>query len=160
MTGIIGAMEVEIKHILAKMQDVTEKSIGGIIFHLGLLEDRPVVVARCGVGKVHAAHAASVMTTHFDVSQVVNVGVAGGIAPEVEIGDVVIATGLVQHDVDVGDFGYPRGQVPGTPELFWGACQNLTSLTKEIADKVLENTGNKCHIGKMATGDQFIHDPA
>jgi len=158
MIAIIGAMEVEIKTIKSHMQDAVTKTIGGIDFYQGKLAGKPVVLAKCGVGKVFAAHAASIITSHFPATSVINVGVAGGIAPEVNIGDVVLSSQLVQHDVDVTAFGYALGRVPSSDDVFWQACKKLVDIGQKAAEEALP-ADKKLHIGAVATGDQFIHSP-
>ena len=158
MIGIIGAMAIEIKHIHAKMQGITKSTIGGIDFYEGTLAGKKVLLALCGVGKVNAAHAASMMVTHFKTKCVINVGIAGGIAPQVGIGDVVIASSLVQHDVEATAFGYALGQVAGTAEAFWQACEELVKKAESAAKEHMQES-KKLHTGTIATGDQFIHAP-
>ncbi|MCL2855884.1 MAG: 5'-methylthioadenosine/adenosylhomocysteine nucleosidase [Defluviitaleaceae bacterium] len=161
MIGIIGAMEVEIRNILTKLTNTKARTIGGIDFTQGELGKSPVVVARCGIGKVNAAHCASIMITGFDVAGIINTGVAGGIAPHVEIGDVVISQDLVQHDVEATEFGYTTGQVPGMESPYFAACQNLVETAKKAGMAALAaNPGKALHIGRIATGDQFIASPA
>jgi len=159
MIGIIGAMEVEIRNILAQMKDVETTTIANVDYHQGKLGQRPVLVALCRVGKVNAAHAASVMVANFDVGGIINVGVAGGIGADVEIGDVVISTDLLHHDVDVGAFGYERGQVPGHPFAHFAADPALIEGAKAAASHILPAHSRNLHLGRIATGDQFISSP-
>jgi adenosylhomocysteine nucleosidase len=150
-------MEVEIRHILTQMENAKITRLGGIDFHRGLLADKPIVLALCGVGKVNAAHAASMMTTHFEIDCMINVGVAGGIGPNIGIGDVVISSRLVQHDFDISasGSGYLAGQMPGNDDLFWQADKSLADAAKAAAAEVLAS--NRVHLGPVATGDQFIN---
>lgn len=158
MIGIIGALEVEIRNILGQMEGKVTHNIGGLDFIEGKLSGNPVVVARCGVGKVNAAHCTSNMLTSFNVTGVINTGVAGGISPDVNIGDVVISTDLVQHDVEASEFGYAIGQVPGMDTIYFPACKNLIEMVEKSAKYAM--SGDKTlHIGRIATGDQFISKP-
>jgi len=161
MIGIIGAMEVEIKCLLERMEIVEVKEVGSIKFHWGTLCGASVLVAQCRVGKVNAAHATSVMLTNFDVKSIINVGVAGAVGAELNIGDVVVGTALVQHDVAATDFGYALGQVPGTEGPFFGACEDLVKTAEKAGSEVLASPdfgggSRKLHVGRIATGDQFI----
>jgi len=160
MIGIIGAMEVEIRNILAQMTDISTKNIANVDYHQGELGDKPVLVALCRVGKVNAAHTTSVMIANFNVSGIINVGVAGGIGGDVEIGDVVVSTDLVQHDVDATTFGYALGHVPSLSETFFTADDALCESAKKAGENILANHGRKLHMGRIATGDQFIASPA
>jgi len=158
MIGIIGAMEVEIRNILGQMKEVTTHTIGQLDFHQGKLAGKPVVVARCGIGKVNAAHCASIMVTNFDVTGIINTGVAGGISPDVNIGDVVISSDLVQHDIEATEFGYSTGQIPGMDSPYIIACKNLMKNAEKAGEATLSQ-GKTLHIGRVATGDQFIASP-
>ncbi|MCL2235963.1 MAG: 5'-methylthioadenosine/adenosylhomocysteine nucleosidase [Defluviitaleaceae bacterium] len=155
MIGIIGAMEVEVQGILEQMTDKTTRTIGGLDFHEGKIGGAPVVVVKCGIGKVNAAHCASILVTSFDVAGVINTGVAGGINPHVNIGDVAISNDLVQHDVEATEFGYVTGQVPGLASPYFAACKELIEKAKTAAKDALPE-GKKWHVGRIATGDQFI----
>jgi len=79
MIGIIGAMSIEVEGLLGKMKTDEAITIGGVTFHTGELANKKVVVARCGVGKVHAAMCAQTMIINFPVSAIINLGVAGAI---------------------------------------------------------------------------------
>ncbi|MCL2575647.1 MAG: 5'-methylthioadenosine/adenosylhomocysteine nucleosidase [Defluviitaleaceae bacterium] len=159
MIGIIGAMEVEIRNILDKMENIKTKNIGNVDYYQGELGGRSVLVALCRVGKVNAAHATSIMIANFDVTGIINVGVAGGISADVGIGDVVVSSDLVQHDVDATTFGYALGHVPSLDDAFFAADGALVNATKKAGENVLAKYGRKLHIGRIATGDQFIASP-
>jgi adenosylhomocysteine nucleosidase len=150
-------MDVEIRSILSRMEEVEAKTIGGIQMHTGKLGKKPVVLALCGVGKVYAAHAVSIVTTHFNTTSIINVGVAGGIAPEVEIGDIVLSTDLVQHDFDASatGSGWLKGQIPYLDSPFFKSGEALVRAAKTAAKSVMPP--EKIHIGRIATGDQFIN---
>ena len=96
ITGIIGAMDVEVESIAANMQNVEHKVISGIPFSKGTLSGRAVVLARCGIGKVNAAVCAQIMVSAFGVNEIINTGVAGAIAKGIKQNDIVIAERFVQ----------------------------------------------------------------
>ena len=79
--GIIGAMQEEIETLLAAMADRTEEQHGGSTFYSGLLRGLPVVVVRCGVGKVNAALSAQILCDCYGVTHLVNTGIAGSLNP-------------------------------------------------------------------------------
>jgi len=154
MIAIIGAMEIEIETILSKMSHVEEKVVCGVRLHKGQLAGKDVVVALCGIGKVNAAHATSIILSAFDISCIINTGVAGGADANVDIGDVVVSSYFVQHDFNV-HLEYAYGQVPGMESAYYSANASLVNLAKATCDKVLQES--KAHVGRIATGDQFVN---
>src|SRR5690554_8153081 len=80
--------------------------------YTGLFGNKKVVVVRCGIGKVHAALATQFVIDHYQPSFILNSGVAGGLSPQVRIGDLVLGSTSIQHDFDVRNFGYAKGVIP------------------------------------------------
>lgn len=97
--GIIGAMPVEIEKIKQNMTIEKETVLHEIHFYEGSYEGRQIVLVTCGVGKVNAGHTAQLLIDRFAVDKVINVGVAGGIQPDVHVGDVVIGVSSTTYDV-------------------------------------------------------------
>lgn len=153
MIGIIGAMDMEVNGLKEKMSSLTVETISGSEFYQGVLCGTPCVVARCGEGKVNAALCAQTMALQFQTSMILNVGVAGGIGPDVHVGDLVVSSGLVQHDFDISDLGYEKGFITNLEKIVIPATPSLTSLAAGLAEKIYDG---KVHIGVIATGDQFI----
>lgn len=153
ITGIIGAMDVEVESIASNMQDVGHKVISSIPFATGTLSGRPVVLARCGIGKVNAAICAQIMLSSFGVGEIINTGVAGGIVKGIRQNDIIIAERFVQHDVDTTAIGDPAGFVSTVNKVFFETDKGIISRLKAAI-------GNKArtHLGTVATGDQFIAD--
>lgn len=153
MTGIIGAMDVEVDSIAANMQDVEHKVISGIPFSVGTLSGMPVVIARCGIGKVNAAVCAQIMISVFGVNEIINTGVAGAVAKGIRQNDIVIAEKFVQHDVDTSPIGDPVGFISSINKIYFETDSGITLRLKAAI-------GNKArtHLGTIATGDQFIAD--
>ncbi|MDR2182553.1 MAG: 5'-methylthioadenosine/adenosylhomocysteine nucleosidase [Clostridiales bacterium] len=162
MIGIIGALSVEIEGLLEKMEIGDIHTIGGLVYYTGEIAGKNVVLARCGVGKVNAAMCAQAMKLGFSVSAVINLGAAGAIDNALNIGDVVVATDLVHHDVNAGSFGYKPGQLPGMDVLAFSADKRLSELAVRACNAAFEQGGIPCtvHHGRIATGDQFIEDAA
>ncbi len=106
--GIIGAMEVEVKELKEQMQITRQLTKAGMEFCEGILEGQDVVVVRSGVGKVNAAVCTQILIDVFDVKAVINTGIAGSLKAEINIGDLVISSDLVHHDMDAVSFGYPK----------------------------------------------------
>lgn len=153
--GIIGAMEIEVEGLKHLMNNISKEVISGITFYEGKIFDKDVVVAKCGVGKVHAAMCAQTMIFKYSPNAIINTGVAGSLDSSLDIADLVISDYLVQHDMDttgVGDsLGFISGidiiKIPASPQLVHKLLQ---------ASKILDNTNVK--VGIIATGDQFVCD--
>ena len=150
--GIIGAMEEEVETLVATLQDRKEMSRAGSVFYEGKLEDLDVVVVRCGIGKVNAAICAQILCSEFAVTHLVNTGIAGSLDPQLDIGDLVVSRDGMYHDFDTTVFGYPMGQVPGSP-VRYEADKALAELAFRAAESV--NPGHT-KLGGIASGDQFI----
>ena len=157
--GIIGAMSVEIETLKLNMTDMTTKERCGMIFYEGKLENVPAVVVVCGVGKVNAALCVQILCDCFDVSHIVNTGVAGSLCVQLDIGDLVISNSAMYHDFDCHSLSdkYPVGQVPGLAVHSFPADPVLVKNAYAAAEQV--NPGHT-QIGKIASGDQFICDKA
>ncbi len=161
--GIIGAMESEVMQLVAALEGARQSTYGGVVFTEGMLLGRPVVVAKSGIGKVCAALCTQLLIDRFEVQAIVNTGVAGGLHPSLRVGDLVVGTDAVQHDVDVGAFGYVRGCLPGcsdrtAPTRFPGDPALLQQFRRAVAGTI----GEGCRVleGTIASGDVFVHDRA
>lgn len=158
--GIIGAMKVEVESILGAAEIASVESHASMRFHLGTLSGVPVVVAQCSPGKVNSALCAQVMADHYHPRAILNIGVAGGIGRDVHIGDVVIATSCVECDYDCTALGSPLGEMnipPDNREITELPCDPVVSGKLRQA---AEGLYGRAHMGVVATGDQFVADPA
>ena len=153
--AIIGAMEEEVEILRNKMEDVQQETIAGCEFNIGKLHGTDVVLLQSGTGKVNAAMSTTILLEKFQPTTVINTGSAGGYSPNLNVGDVVISTEVVHHDVDVTVFGYAYGQVPQLPPTFV-ADEKLITIAEEAAKDV---TGMQVAKGLIATGDSFMSDP-
>ena len=111
MIGIIGAMEMEVAGLIAALEEPSRPCAAASRLRAAGLGGVPVVVAKCGAGKVNAAMCAAAMVLRYAPSLVVSTGVAGGIGPDVKIGDLVVATHAVQYDYDTTAIGEPLAAV-------------------------------------------------
>lgn len=154
MIGIISAMPVELEAILHEMKQPQEEAVGGVTFTRGMLAGQEVVAAVSGIGKVHAAMCAQAMILQYQPEVMINTGVAGCLAPGIEIGDVVVATAAVQHDMDTVSLGDAPGMISGLGRVELPCAAEVSArLEKSIRD-----TGGRVHRGIVASGDQFISD--
>ena len=113
--GILSAIPEELRH-LEDREDGSE-TIAGLVFHKGRIEGQSAVFVETGIGKVNAALTAPILAQHFRCQALIFGGVAGGIDPELGIGDVVVATKLVQHDYGALVEGRIEAYQPGVPPL-------------------------------------------
>lgn len=153
MTGIIGAMEIEVRSITAAMTDTETKTISGIPFVAGKLNGSPAVIAKCGIGKVSAAVCAQILISVFNVDKIINTGVAGGLAPELRQGDIVVASGFVEHDMDTTPLGDAPGYLSGLDIITLPCDEEISGLAAAVS---AQNKDYNTLRGIIATGDQFI----
>lgn len=152
MIGIIGAMEAETNALIAAIEEPKTECISGITYVSGRLCGREAVVATCGIGKVYAAICAQTMILRYAPTLIVNTGVAGTLCEELGIGDVAVATELVQHDMDTSPIGDPVGLVSGINKIYFEADSNSVDKFSEI----LATQGINAVEGRIASGDQFV----
>jgi len=154
--AVIGAMDEEIAALSEGLDRLPPKGSSGLDLPIfkGRLHGQTIVVVRCRVGKVHAALATQYVIDHFHPTIIINSGVAGGISPNVRIGDLVLGTSSVQHDFDVRYFGYTRGAIPGLESSIFTADPRLLGLTMQAAASELSS--DRIHQGLIVSGDQFI----
>ncbi len=151
MIGIIGAMDIEIEHINSILEKKEEFTVSGALYTKGKLGGKDVVTAVCGIGKVFAAMCAQTMIIKFGAEKIINTGVAGGLTEKTDILDTVVATAMVQHDMDTTYFGDPRGMISGINVVEFNCDEAL-------AEKICANVEGKCLRGIIASGDAFIAD--
>lgn len=152
--GIIGAMHEEVVELLADMKEYRCEAVGNLKFYEGTLKGREVVLVECGIGKVNAAMCATLIIEKFKVDQVIFTGVAGGVNPEIEIGDIVISTELIEHDFDCSAFGMNLGIIPRMDRSIFEGDKELVELAEKVA---LEKFGKaKVWLGRVLSGDQFV----
>lgn len=160
--GIIGAMESEVTTLKEAIENPTITKKAGLEFHVGKLNGKEVVVVQSGIGKVNAASCTQILADEFNVSAVINTGVAGGLYSDLEVGDVVISTNAVEHDMDVRAFGHKKGYIPGMGEVgeptYFTTDKTISDKAFKVANEVLE--GNKAFMGTIASGDIFVSDQA
>ena len=156
MLGIIGAMDQEVSILKEKMEVKKIDKRASMEFYVGILNGKDVVIVKCGVGKVNAAVCTQILADCYQVEAVINTGVAGSLRAEINIGDIVVSTDALQHDMDARAFGYEPGQIPRVDTLSFKADEKMLSLAKECCEKVNPEIG--VFTGRVVSGDQFISD--
>lgn len=152
--GIIGAMdeEVDILVNLMEVNEVIEKA--SLKFYKGKLENKDVVVVRCGIGKVNSALCAQILISEFNVEAVVNTGVAGALNSELDVFDIVISTDAIEYDFDTTVFGHKKGEIPRMETSTFIADERLIDFAYNSSINEVKN--HKVLKGRVVTGDRFI----
>lgn len=156
MLGIIGAMAQEVEQLKGEMEKPEIARTAGMDFYKGKIQGRDVVVVQSGIGKVNAGICVQILVDRYGVDGIVNTGVAGSLRVEINIGDLVLSTDAVQHDMNVTDLGYAVGQIPQMPVLAFPADEALRTAAKKCCEQV--NSDIAVYEGRVLTGDQFISD--
>lgn len=156
MIGIIGAMDEEVAKLKEVMTDVTIKSKAKMDFYKGKLCGKDVVVVRSGIGKVNAGMCTQILVDDYGIDAVINTGIAGSLNADINIGDIVLATDALQHDVDATGFGYDLGVIPRMETSIFVADEKLRKIALEACKKV--NPDIAVFEGRVVSGDQFISD--
>ena len=141
--GIIGAMEVEVASLKERMQDVEITRKASMEFYAGVLEGKKVVVVRSGIGKVNAAICTQILIDDFHAEVVINTGIAGSLNADINIGDIVVSTDLIHHDMSASSFSFHSDDA-------------LRKLAVQACKEV--NPDIEVFEGRIASGDQFVAD--
>ncbi len=157
--GLMAALEQELAPVLHEMRQIGQiTTLARRAFHHGALHGCTLTAVLSGVGKVSAATTATLLVEHFKVDAIVFVGVAGGLGQGVRVGDMVIATELLQHDLDARPL-FPRFEVPLTGISRFETNATLNQIAAQAATSWLSG-GASLHQGLIISGDQFIADAA
>ena len=146
--GIIGAMDIEIELLKSKLENMQTEYYKKTTCYTGTLFGKEIVLVRCGIGKVNAAAITQYLITAYDITHIINIGIAGSLVGNINIGDTVVSNDLVHHDVDATVFGYELGQV-ARMDLAYKADPTMLKIASSI---------NGTTVGRIATGDSFISD--
>ena len=152
--GIIGAMDVEVNTLKSHMKESIVTTIAGMDFCEGKVGNSDAVIVKSGVGKVNAACCVQVLAEHFKVNAIINTGVAGSLDNDINIGDIVVSTDTIYHDVDATVLGYQLGEVPQMGVASFSADEGLRE--KAVAAIKIADPDINVFEGRICSGDQFI----
>ena len=156
--GIIGAMDVEIASLRDQMELFDTVEEARMTFYQGRLGSTEIILVKSGVGKVNAAICVQLLADHFQVTHIINTGVAGSLDSRINIGDIVVSADAMYHDVDATIFGYHKGEIPQLGITSFPADPALRSAAVEA----IKTAAPEIHSyeGTVLSGDQFIstHD--
>ncbi|ELY4544064.1 5'-methylthioadenosine/S-adenosylhomocysteine nucleosidase [Cronobacter sakazakii] len=150
--GIIGAMEEEVTLLRDKIDNRQPLNIAGCEIYTGTLNGVDVALLKSGIGKVSAAMGATLLLEHCKPDVIINTGSAGGLAPSLKVGDIVVSDEVRYHDADVTAFGYEYGQMAGCPAAF-KADEKLIAAAQETIEKLNLHAVR----GLVVSGDAFIN---
>lgn len=151
--GIVVAMDEEMQEILKLMESTETKQVYDLKFIIGKIKSKNCVIVKSGVGKVNAARTTQILIDNFELEFVINTGVAGAINHLLNIGDVVIAKHVVQHDFDITAFGHSKGYITGVGEKIISNRELVEEFEKML--KNIEERIYNIKIGIVASGDIF-----
>ncbi|MCB6647128.1 5'-methylthioadenosine/adenosylhomocysteine nucleosidase [[Clostridium] scindens] len=154
MIGIIGAMEEEVAALKEDMDIQETAEQASMVFCKGKLCGKDVVVVRSGIGKVNAGICAQILVDRFRADMLINTGIAGSLDARIDIGDMVISTDALHHDMDATIFGDAIGQIPRMDTLAFPADEELVQKAAKANEKA--NPDIRTFTGRVASGDQFI----
>ncbi|WP_028604727.1 5'-methylthioadenosine/adenosylhomocysteine nucleosidase [Ottowia thiooxydans] len=169
--GLIAALRPELAAVLDRMPDERRQSVAGRDYWLGHWHGHELVVVLSRIGKVAAATTATVLIERFGVDRIIFTGAAGGLGDGVSVGDVVVATELLQHDMDASPL-FPRYEVPLTGLTRFPADAALSRSLLDAAREALANPSGGLldadtlrefrlrrplvHQGLIVSGDRFV----
>jgi adenosylhomocysteine nucleosidase len=170
----LGVSDSDVAGLVEKLTDAASQEIEGVKFTSGRIADRPVVVTWTGVGKVNAAMVAALLIEHFKPTRIIHTGIAGGVDPNLEPGDIVVAKQTAHHDMGyIGADGFEPGGVRSrltneTNPTFFPADPNLVAIAQEAAgrthfDPIARRNGQRLPrvvVGTVVTGDTFVASKA
>jgi len=151
--GIIGAMKEEIELFLEHMEQVQVTEKAKVVYREGLLRGKRVVLCKSGVGKVNAAVTTQVLIDTYGVEAIIFTGVAGAVDPELNVGDIVVSSECMQHDMDVTALGFPRGVIPYEETSLFISDEKLGQMAAEASKELFDG---RVKVGRVLSGDQFI----
>ncbi len=152
LTGIIGAMDLEMEALIDVLEKEECRTISNITFYKGKLFGRDAVLAVCGVGKCFSAICAQTMILEYHPDRVINIGVAGGIVNGLSIGDIVVADDVVQYDMDTSAVGDPVGLISGINIVKIPCSAQVSEKLSEAAETLQIPVAR----GTVASGDTFV----
>ena len=125
-------------------------------FYSGTLEGHEVAIVRSGIGKVNGGICTQILADVFQVDAVINTGIAGSLDARIDIGDIVISTDTVQHDMDATGFGYDPGVIPRMETSFFKADNRLVEAAEAACREAVPDVN--VFTGRIVSGDQFVSD--
>ena len=145
---------MEVDGLKALMENAESTQKAGLEFTSGKIFGKDVVLLECGVGKVNAAVGTQAMIDLFNPDLIISTGIGGSLNKQITVGDIVISSDCVEHDINATELDEPRGQI-------WFPDEKRIAIPadKAICDKLAEcckGLGAHVTVGRIATGDLFV----
>jgi adenosylhomocysteine nucleosidase len=170
--GILGAMPEEISGVVGLLNNKKEVVKGMRTYYTGTINKIEVVVVFSRWGKVASATTVTHLIVEFDITHLIFTGVAGAIYNRLNIGDLVIANSLVQHDLDARPI-MNQFEIPLLGKTLLSPPNEMLDLAiKSIGDLIKDNVlmtliasneqdqfsllNPKLIVGQIASGDKFF----
>ncbi len=159
MLAVLGAMEEEVTLLRAEMAVRSEATHAGIAVTRGDFKGADIALAQCGIGKVNAAICTQMLADLYRPDALIFSGVAGGLLPNMAVGDLVLASHLIQFDIDLTAFGRRHGELPDKDRMIQ-SDPDLVQLGTGAYDEAFADDGDAPNlmIGTVVSGDRFIED--
>lgn len=154
MVGIICALNIEVQGLKEKMTEISEQAYAKMSYTKGKIGATDVVAVECGIGKVNAAMCAQIMIDKFSPDVIINSGIAGALSKELNVGDIVVAKDVVQHDMDGTALGDPLGEIWFNDEKRIDIPTD-DAVAKKLLDACTKLENTKSVMGRVATGDEI-----
>ena len=155
MLFFIGAMENEIKELVAMLESAEVHEHPGHKVYTGMLSGTKVGITDAGIGKVNAAMCTQMVIDCYHPEAIINTGIAGSLDKRINIGDLVLSEDAVEYDMDATAFGYPMGQIPQMEVFSFKADEILKKKALDAAKAVLSDIS--FFEGRVVTGDAFVN---
>ncbi len=152
--GVIGAMEEEVEALREKLENPQKLTKASMDFYSGKIGDVETVIVCSGIGKVNAGICTQILADVFSVDAIINTGIAGSLRAEIDIGDIVISTDALQHDMDATGFGYEPGVIPRMETSIFPADAALVQAAQAACREAVPEI--HAFTGRVVSGDQFI----
>jgi len=151
--AIIVAVDQELEAIKHKFEKIEENKLRDLTYYEGSINGKEYIIIKSGIGKVNAARTTQMLIDKFDLEYIVNIGSAGSLNDDLEIGDIVIGKSLVQHDFDTTAFGDEKGYITGAGKIFKSNEELVEKYRKYVQEN---NLDYQAKVGTIASGDIFL----
>jgi adenosylhomocysteine nucleosidase len=149
-TAILSALLEEQRGLMELLEQPYKVRHAGRDFWCGTLHGQRVVLALSKIGKVAAATTATTLIERFGVQRIVFTGVAGGLGAAVNVGDVVVASDFLQHDMNAAPL-FARYEVPLYGKTRFDGDAALTDLLFNAACTALRARGQAAGADEAAS---------
>lgn len=150
-------MQIEADGLLSLAKNKETKTIAKMNFTKCTLFDKEVVIVICGCGKVNAAMCTLALIHNYNPDVIINSGVAGSLSERVSIGDIVVATKSVEHDMNTTALGDKQGEVsfPDGMIMYFDCDEKTTNLLADVCRNIPDT---RVETGIIASGDMFVSE--